>query len=62
MKYDMKLANFKVSVWNWPLNICTYNGVQNEFPKDIYKKFTVLYHSICEYFNLKDGLQDLKFT
>ena len=27
--------NLKVGVWDWPLNIYTYNGCQKEFPKDM---------------------------
>ena len=25
----------RVGVWNWPLNICTYNGCQKELPKNV---------------------------
>ena len=51
----------KAVVLDWPLNIYTYNSCQKEFPQDICKIFTVLNHSMCEYFNLKFGVQDSKF-
>ena len=48
----------KVGVRDWPLNIYTYNSCQKEFSKDICK---ILQSCMCDYFNLKDALQDQKF-
>ena len=52
--------NIKVVVYDWPLNIYTYNGCQGYFPEDIWN-FKVLHHNIYEYFTLKVAFQDQKF-
>ena len=49
-------------VLDWPLNIYTYVGCKKEFPQNICKIFTVLNHSMCEYFNFKVGTSGLNIS
>ena len=49
------------SIYDWFLNIYTYNSCQKFPTKDICEVLKVLHRSTSKYFNLKVGLQDPKF-
>ena len=63
--YCTKLRSdlLKVVVWDWPLNIYTYNGFQKVFSKDIQNpKFPSKSVGICKFLYLKNGELVLNFN